>query len=146
MPSSGASRRRCRSRDPQGHHDRRFPAVRQDGTWIRATSRIGIGFVNEAGVVRGYDAAYLAGGPGTKSGPRWVAQPLARTSYTLCYSASNAPPENIESWHSMAEGTAPGGMSNVADASIPRPGLMSSIQPSSMMLVASYSLPLMISF
>lgn len=35
----------------------RFPAVQQDGTWIRATSRIGIGFVNEAGVVRGYDAA-----------------------------------------------------------------------------------------
>lgn len=46
----------------------------------------------------------------------------------------------------MADGTAPGGMSNVAEASIPRPGLMSSIQPSSMMLVASYSLPLMISF
>lgn len=34
----------------------RFPAVEKDGTWIRATSRIGIGFVNEAGVVRGYDA------------------------------------------------------------------------------------------
>lgn len=35
----------------------RFPAVEQDGTWIRATSRVGIGFVNPAGVVRGYDAA-----------------------------------------------------------------------------------------
>lgn len=35
----------------------RFPAVSQDGTWIRATSRQGFAFLNEAGVVRGYDAA-----------------------------------------------------------------------------------------
>jgi HK97 family phage major capsid protein len=35
----------------------RFPAVHEDGTWIRAISRLGIGFVNPAGVVRGYDAA-----------------------------------------------------------------------------------------
>ncbi|MGV0603373.1 phage major capsid protein [Mycolicibacterium sp. XJ1904] len=35
----------------------RFPAVTQDGTYVRAVSRIGIGFLNEAGVVRGYDAA-----------------------------------------------------------------------------------------
>lgn len=35
----------------------RFPAVTQDGTYVRAVSRIGFGFLNEAGVVRGYDAA-----------------------------------------------------------------------------------------
>lgn len=35
----------------------RFPAVQQDGTWIRAVSRQGFAFLNEAGVVRGYDAA-----------------------------------------------------------------------------------------
>jgi HK97 family phage major capsid protein len=35
----------------------RFPAVQQDGTWIRAVARLGLGFLNEAGVVRGYDAA-----------------------------------------------------------------------------------------
>jgi hypothetical protein len=35
----------------------RFPAVQQDGTDIRAVSRIGVAFFNEAGVVRGYDVA-----------------------------------------------------------------------------------------
>ena len=35
----------------------RFPAVLQDGTYIRAVSRIGLAFLNEAGVVRGYDVA-----------------------------------------------------------------------------------------
>ena len=35
----------------------RFPAVEKDGTYIRAASRIGLAFLNEAGVVRGYDAA-----------------------------------------------------------------------------------------
>ena len=35
----------------------RFPNVQQDGTWIRAVSRLGLAFLNEAGVVRGYDAA-----------------------------------------------------------------------------------------
>jgi HK97 family phage major capsid protein len=35
----------------------RFPAVQQEGTCVRAISRLGIGFVNPAGVVRGYDAA-----------------------------------------------------------------------------------------
>ena len=36
----------------------RFPAVLQDGTYIRAVSRIGLAFLNEAGVVRGWhDAA-----------------------------------------------------------------------------------------
>jgi hypothetical protein len=34
----------------------RFPAVDQDGTYVRAISRLGLGFLNEAGVVRGYDA------------------------------------------------------------------------------------------
>jgi hypothetical protein len=35
----------------------RFPAIQQDGTYIRAVSRIGLAFLNEAGVVRGYDVA-----------------------------------------------------------------------------------------
>jgi HK97 family phage major capsid protein len=34
-----------------------FPAVQQDGTWIRAVSRLGLAFLNEDGVVRGYDVA-----------------------------------------------------------------------------------------
>lgn len=32
----------------------RFPAVQRDGTYVRAVSRFGIAFLNEAGVVRGY--------------------------------------------------------------------------------------------
>lgn len=35
----------------------RFPAVTQDGTYVRAVSRIGVGFLNPAGVVRGHKAA-----------------------------------------------------------------------------------------
>ena len=35
----------------------RFPAVVQDGTYIRAVSRIGLAFLNEAGVIRGYDVS-----------------------------------------------------------------------------------------
>ncbi|MGB5794535.1 MAG: phage major capsid protein [Mycolicibacter algericus] len=35
----------------------RFPAVTTDGLYIRAISRIGLGFLNPAGVVRIYDAA-----------------------------------------------------------------------------------------
>ena len=35
----------------------RFPATQQDGTYIRAVSRIGLAFLNEAGVVRGYGVA-----------------------------------------------------------------------------------------
>lgn len=34
----------------------RFPAVEKDGTWVRAVARFGIGFLNQAGVVRGYNA------------------------------------------------------------------------------------------
>ena len=34
-----------------------FDAVDRDGTWVRAVARFGIGFLNPAGVVRGYDAA-----------------------------------------------------------------------------------------
>ena len=33
----------------------RFPNVQQDGTWIRAVSRLGLAFLNPAGVIRGYD-------------------------------------------------------------------------------------------
>jgi hypothetical protein len=33
----------------------RFPNVQQDGTWIRAVSRIGLAFLNEGGVVRGFE-------------------------------------------------------------------------------------------
>jgi HK97 family phage major capsid protein len=35
----------------------RFPSVTNDGTYVRAISRIGLGFLNPAGVVRLYDAA-----------------------------------------------------------------------------------------
>ena len=34
----------------------RFPAIDRDGTWVRAVARFGIGFLNEAGVVRGFNA------------------------------------------------------------------------------------------
>lgn len=34
----------------------RFPAVERDGTYVRGVARFGIGFLNEAGVVRGYNA------------------------------------------------------------------------------------------
>ena len=40
----------------QGTTVERFPAVEQDGTFIRAISRLGVAFLNPAGVVRGYDA------------------------------------------------------------------------------------------
>jgi hypothetical protein len=33
----------------------RFPNVQKDGIWLRAVSRMGIGFLNPDGVVRGYD-------------------------------------------------------------------------------------------
>lgn len=35
----------------------RFPNVQKDGIWVRAVSRLGLGFLNEPGVVRGYAAA-----------------------------------------------------------------------------------------
>jgi hypothetical protein len=35
----------------------RFPAVHQDGTYVRAVARFGLAFLNEAGVIRGYDSA-----------------------------------------------------------------------------------------
>jgi len=35
----------------------RFPALEKDGTWIRAVSRIGLAFLNEARGRKGYDAA-----------------------------------------------------------------------------------------
>ncbi len=35
----------------------RFPSVTNDGQWIRGISRVGFGFMNEAGVTRGHDAA-----------------------------------------------------------------------------------------
>jgi hypothetical protein len=35
----------------------RLPPVERDGTWVGAISRLGLAFLNEAGVVRGYDAA-----------------------------------------------------------------------------------------
>jgi hypothetical protein len=35
----------------------RFEAIQQDGTYIRAVSRIGLAFLNEAGVIRGYDVS-----------------------------------------------------------------------------------------
>lgn len=41
----------------QGTKVERFDNVKQDGKWIRAVSRLGIAFLNPAGVVRGYDAA-----------------------------------------------------------------------------------------
>ncbi len=35
----------------------RFPSVTNDGTYVRGISRIGLGFLNPAGIVRLYDAA-----------------------------------------------------------------------------------------
>ena len=34
----------------------RFPSVTNDGQYVRAISRVGLGFLNPAGVVRLYDA------------------------------------------------------------------------------------------
>ena len=34
----------------------RFPNVQQDGTWIRAISRLGVAFLNPEGVVRGWNS------------------------------------------------------------------------------------------
>lgn len=34
-----------------------FPNIQRDGQWIRAVSRLGLGFLNPAGVVRGYKIA-----------------------------------------------------------------------------------------
>jgi hypothetical protein len=39
----------------QGTKVEKFPNVQKDGIWIRAVSRLGVGFLNRAGVVRGYD-------------------------------------------------------------------------------------------
>ena len=33
----------------------RFPNMQQDGTWIRAVSRLGLVYLNPAGIVRGFD-------------------------------------------------------------------------------------------
>ncbi len=33
----------------------RFPNVQQDGTWIRVVSRLGLAYLNPAGIVRGFD-------------------------------------------------------------------------------------------
>jgi hypothetical protein len=41
----------------KGTRVEKFPNVQKDGIWVRAVSRLGIGFLNEPGVVRGYDAA-----------------------------------------------------------------------------------------
>ncbi|GAB7068862.1 phage major capsid protein [Mycobacterium hodleri] len=38
----------------KGTRVERFPNVQKDGQWVRAVSRLGIGFLNPAGVVRGY--------------------------------------------------------------------------------------------
>ncbi|VEG58144.1 phage capsid protein [Mycolicibacterium aurum] len=40
----------------EGTRVEKFPNVHQDGIWLRAVSRLGVGFLNEPGVVRGYDA------------------------------------------------------------------------------------------
>ena len=41
----------------KGTRVERFPNVQKDGQWVRPVSRLGIGFLNEPGVVRGYDVA-----------------------------------------------------------------------------------------
>jgi hypothetical protein len=41
----------------KGTRVEKFPNVQKDGIWVRAVSRLGIGFLNEAGVVRGYDTS-----------------------------------------------------------------------------------------
>jgi Phage capsid family len=38
----------------KGTRVEKFPNVQKDGIWVRAVSRLGIGFPNEPGVVRGY--------------------------------------------------------------------------------------------
>ena len=41
----------------KGTRVERFPNVQKDGQWVRAVSRLGLGFLNPAGVVRGYKIA-----------------------------------------------------------------------------------------
>ena len=40
----------------KGTEVRKFDNVHQDGIWLRAVARLGIGYLNPAGIVRGYDA------------------------------------------------------------------------------------------
>lgn len=41
----------------KGTRVERFPNVQKDGQWVRAVSRLGIGFLNLAGVIRGQKIA-----------------------------------------------------------------------------------------
>lgn len=41
----------------KGTEVRKFDNVQRDGIWLRAVSRLGIGFLNEPGVIRGHKIA-----------------------------------------------------------------------------------------
>jgi len=126
------------------------------GPPVRTTRNTGWDALGAFEAVRGHTLSceyrYLQGGAAPAG---YVDRRVMRVSVSVSIgrsmdrrqSASFAPPENIESWHSIAEGVAPFGMSNTASVSMPRPGLMSSLQELELRkLVASYSLPLMMSF
>jgi HK97 family phage major capsid protein len=70
----------------------RFPNVAQDGTWIRAISRLGLAFLNEAGVVRGWNSVktYTLSFGGATGGTATVSVDGLGPSATIAFNAANS--------------------------------------------------------
>jgi HK97 family phage major capsid protein len=69
-----------------------FPNVQQDGTWIRAISRLGLAFLNEAGVVRGWNSVktYTLNFNGATGGTAVVSVDGLGPSATIAFNAANS--------------------------------------------------------
>jgi hypothetical protein len=70
----------------------RFPAVYNDGTDIRAVSRLGLSFLNEAGVVRGWNSVktYTLNFGGATGGTATVKVNNLGPSATIAFNAANS--------------------------------------------------------
>jgi HK97 family phage major capsid protein len=70
----------------------RFPAVYNDGTDIRAISRLGLSFLNEAGVVRGWNSVktYTLNFNGATGGTATVSVDGHGPSATIAFNAANS--------------------------------------------------------
>ena len=70
----------------------RFPNVQQDGTWIRAVSRLGVAFLNPAGVVRGWNSVktYTLNFNGATGGTATVKVDNLGPSATIAFNAANS--------------------------------------------------------
>jgi HK97 family phage major capsid protein len=70
----------------------RFPAVYNDGTDIRAISRLGLAFLNEAGVVRGWNSVktYTLNFNGATGGTATVSVDGHGPSATIAFNAANS--------------------------------------------------------